>query len=127
VFANLDVDPGTDQFKGGGTAGLVIAARLAEADASYTIGVIEAGGLIQDDPDISIPGHYGRSLGGSYDWHLETVPQQGLGNRKLPWPRGKALGGTSALNYMAWNRASKDDYDAWEALGNPGWGWEGLL
>ncbi|SPJ78300.1 related to alcohol oxidase [Fusarium torulosum] len=112
---------------GGGTAGLAIAARLAEADASYTIGVIEAGGLIQDDPDISIPGHYGRSLGGSYDWHLETVPQQGLGNRKLPWPRGKALGGTSALNYMAWNRASKDDYDAWEALGNPGWGWEGLL
>ncbi|KAF4987984.1 hypothetical protein FGRMN_10032 [Fusarium graminum] len=112
---------------GGGTAGLAIAARLAQADAAYTVGVIEAGGLIQDDPDVNIPGHYGRSLGGSYDWLLETVPQPRLANRKLPWPRGKALGGTSALNYMAWNRASRDDYDAWEALGNFGWGWEGLL
>ncbi|KAF4452567.1 hypothetical protein F53441_4586 [Fusarium austroafricanum] len=112
---------------GGGTAGLAVAARLAQADATFTVGVIEAGGLVQDDPDINIPGHYGRTLGGSYDWHLETVPQQGLGGRTLPWPRGKVLGGTSALNFMAWNRASKDDYDAWEALGNPGWGWDGLL
>ncbi|KAH8721811.1 hypothetical protein BGZ61DRAFT_492282 [Ilyonectria robusta] len=112
---------------GGGTAGLVVAARLAEANSSYTIGVLEAGGVAEDDEDIQIPGHYGRSLGGRLDWHLETVPQQGLGGRRLPWPRGKVLGGTSALNYMAWNRASKDDYDAWEALGNAGWGWDELL
>ncbi|KAM0551241.1 hypothetical protein ACHAPJ_008586 [Fusarium lateritium] len=112
---------------GGGTAGLAVAARLAEADVSYTVGVIEAGGVVHHDPDVDIPGHYGRSLGGSYDWHLETVAQQGLGGRTLAWPRGKVLGGTSALNYMAWNRASKDDYDAWEALGNSGWGWEELL
>ncbi|QPC59540.1 hypothetical protein HYE67_001771 [Fusarium culmorum] len=112
---------------GGGTAGLAVAARLAESNTSYTIGVIEAGGVVQNDPDVDIPGHYGRSLGGPYDWKLETTPQKGLGGRVLPWPRGKVLGGTSALNYMAWNRASRDDYDAWEALGNEGWGWDGLL
>ncbi|CAM1509017.1 Fc.00g027560.m01.CDS01 [Cosmosporella sp. VM-42] len=113
---------------GGGTAGLAVAARLAEADASYTVGVLEAGSVsAPDEEDIQIPGHYGRSLGGRHDWQFETVPQQGLGGRTLPWPRGKVLGGTSALNYMAWNRASKDDYDAWAALGNPGWGWDDLL
>ncbi|KAL2674239.1 hypothetical protein Neosp_012690 [[Neocosmospora] mangrovei] len=113
---------------GGGTAGLAVASRLAESDASYTVGVIEAGGVVaQGEQDIDVPGLYGRSLGGRHDWHLGTVPQQGLKGRSLPWPRGKVLGGTSALNYMAWNRASKDDYGAWEALGNKGWGWEGLL
>jgi choline dehydrogenase-like flavoprotein len=112
---------------GGGTAGLAVAARLAESDPSYTVGVIEAGGLVENDPDVDIPGHYGRNLGGDYDWHLETLPQDGLGGRSLPWPRGKCVGGTSALNYMAWNRASRDDYDAWEALGNQGWGWDSLL
>ncbi|KAJ4007607.1 hypothetical protein NW752_010273 [Fusarium irregulare] len=112
---------------GGGTAGLALAARLAESNTSYTIGVLEAGTTVQNDPDVDIPGHYGKTLGGSYDWKLETTPQKGLGGRTLPWPRGKVLGGTSALNYMAWNRASRDDYDAWEALGNQGWGWDGLL
>ncbi|RGP73087.1 alcohol oxidase [Fusarium longipes] len=112
---------------GGGTAGLAVAARLAESNTSYTVGVIEAGGVVQDDPDVDVPGHYGRSLGGPYDWKLETTPQKGLDGRVLPWPRGKALGGTSVLNYMAWNRASRDDYDAWETLGNEGWGWDSLL
>ncbi|KAF5011050.1 hypothetical protein FDECE_2789, partial [Fusarium decemcellulare] len=92
---------------GGGTAGLAVAARLAEADASFTVGVLEAGCAADEhDDDIDIPGYYGRSLGGRYDWHLETVPQEGLGGRALAWPRGKVLGGTSALNFMAWNRAS---------------------
>ncbi|KAF7561393.1 hypothetical protein G7046_g2757 [Stylonectria norvegica] len=112
---------------GGGTAGLAVASRLAEANKSFSVGVLEAGGVAQDVEDIDIPGHYGRALGGCYDWHMETVPQEGLRGRSLPWPRGKVLGGTSALNYMAWNRASKDDYDAWEALGNPGWSWDHLL
>lgn len=42
-------------------------------------------------------------------------------------PQGKVLGGGSILNAMCWNRGGADDYDAWEALGNPGWGWEGML
>ena len=112
---------------GGGTAGLVVARRLAEANASFTVGVLEAGGIARNDDKVEIPGYYGQSLGGRHDWHLETIPQKGLRGRSLPWPRGKVLGGTSALNYMAWNRASKEDYDAWADLGNLGWGWDDLL
>ena len=112
---------------GGGTAGLAVASRLAE-HPSLSIGVVEAGTAARDDDtDISIPAYYGRSLGGQHDWCFETEPQHGLGGRKLPWPRGKALGGTSAINFMTWNRASRGDYDAWKELGNPGWGWDDLL
>ena len=112
---------------GGGTAGLAVASRLAE-NTSFSVGVLEAGGPAPSGlDDIDIPAHYGRALGGQYDWRFETVPQEGLGGRKLPWPRGKVLGGTSALNFMTWNRASRQDYDAWEALGNRGWGWDDLL
>ena len=111
---------------GGGTAGLVVAARLSE-DPSLTVGVLEAGPLVLGDPEIDIPGLYGATLGSKYDWQFETVPQPGIAGRQLPWPRGKLLGGTSALNFMTWNRPSRDDFDAWERLGNEGWGWDGLL
>ncbi|OIW33152.1 putative choline dehydrogenase [Coniochaeta ligniaria NRRL 30616] len=111
---------------GGGTAGLVVAARLA-GDPSLTVGVLEAGSVGVGDPAIDVPGLYGSTLGTKYDWQFETVPQPGLAGRRLPWPRGKVLGGTSALNFMTWNRPSRDDFDAWERLGNVGWGWDGLL
>lgn len=112
---------------GGGTAGLAVASRLAEAEPCFTVGVIEAGQVANADEEIDIPAHYGSTIGGRRDWQFETAPQPGLGGRSLPWPRGKVLGGTSALNFMTWNRASNEDYDAWEALGNAGWGWDGLL
>jgi choline dehydrogenase-like flavoprotein len=111
---------------GGGTAGLVVAARLSE-DPRLTVGVLEAGPAGLGERTIEIPGLYGGTLGTDYDWQFETVPQPGLAGRKLPWPRGKVLGGTSAINFMTWNRASREDYDAWEQLGNPGWNWDHLL
>ncbi|KAK4663190.1 hypothetical protein QC763_606430 [Podospora pseudopauciseta] len=111
---------------GGGTAGLAVASRLAEIP-SLTIGVLEAGKSGYGDDDIDIPAYSGRALGGPYDWHFQTTPQPGLGGRTLPWNRGKVLGGSSALNYMTWNRGSKEDYNAWEELGNDGWGWDSLL
>ncbi|KJZ77684.1 hypothetical protein HIM_02861 [Hirsutella minnesotensis 3608] len=123
-FAGLSFDL---LIVGGGTAGLAVASRLAAGAPGLTVGVIEVGAVSQNEDEIDIPAYYGRALGGRYDWGFETVPQGGLGGRTLPWPRGKVLGGTSALNYMTWNRASRADYDAWEALGNPGWGWDGLL
>lgn len=110
---------------GGGTAGLAVAARLAENPA-LTVGVLEAGSAASGD-DIDVPGWFGGALGGRYDWQFETVAQRGLRGRALPWPRGRVLGGTSALNFMTWNRAGREDYDAWEELGNAGWGWESLL
>ena len=55
------------------------------------------------------------------------MPQTQLDGNARPMPQGKVLGGGSILNAMCWNRGGADDYDTWEALGNPGWGWEGLL
>lgn len=112
---------------GGGTAGLALAARLAIGAPSAIVGVVEAGSVSSDEQDVDIPAFFGRSIGGRHDWRYETEPQPGLRGRSVPWPRGRVLGGTSALNYMAWNRANKADYDAWEALGNTGWGWDDLL
>ncbi|KAE8421967.1 hypothetical protein BDV36DRAFT_18903 [Aspergillus pseudocaelatus] len=111
---------------GGGTAGLVLAARLSERP-DIVVGVVEAGPAALDEEAINIPGLYGSTIGSQYDWQFETTPQPGLSGRKLPWPRGKVLGGTSALNFMAWNRGNREDYDAWKELGNPGWGWDDLL
>ncbi|KAF8751781.1 alcohol oxidase, partial [Rhizoctonia solani] len=105
---------------GGGTAGLAVAARLAE-NSSVTVGVVEAGQYIVDDPLIDTPRNP------KYDWMFESVAQPGLNNRVMAMPRGKVLGGSSALNYMAFDRASKAEYDAWEKLGSSGWNWNGIV
>ncbi|CAH0056012.1 unnamed protein product, partial [Clonostachys solani] len=111
---------------GGGTAGIAVAARLSE-HSQFNVGVLEAGPLVSRQDTVDIPGLYGQTIGTEHNWGFETVPQQGLHGRVLPWPRGKLVGGTSALNFMIWNRGSKEDYNAWEQLGNPGWGWDDLL
>ena len=112
---------------GGGTSGLALASRLAE-DKEVSVGVLEAGDHHENNELIDIPGHFGSLVGNDdFDWKFETTPQQGLDGRVLPWPRGKVLGGTSALNFLVWNRGAKEDYDAWEELGNPGWNWTSLL
>ncbi|KAI4091638.1 MAG: hypothetical protein LQ344_003989 [Seirophora lacunosa] len=91
------------------------------------VGVLEAGPAALDEPRIDVPGRLGETLFTEYDWQFETTPQPGLGGRKLPWNRGKVLGGSSAMNFMMWCRGNKGDYDAWEKLGNKGWGWDGML
>lgn len=124
-FASLPLDY---IVVGGGTAGLAVAARLSE-DTQVNVGVIEAGpsALNSDEDAITVPGRYGETIGSDYDWKFTTTSQPGLGGRSLPWPRGRVLGGTSALNFMAWNRGHRKDYDAWAQLGNTGWGWDDLL
>jgi choline dehydrogenase-like flavoprotein len=74
-----------------------------------------------------VPQFVGSNIGSQYDWNLSTVPQTFLDNATRPMPQGKALGGGSILNAMCWNRGGVNDYNAWEAFGNPGWGWNGLL
>ncbi|KAH7337843.1 alcohol oxidase [Rhizoctonia solani] len=112
---------------GGGTAGLTLAARLSE-HPNTSVGVIESGEYLPDDPLINTPSS-AFSLQGNpkYDWLFKSVPQVNVNNRVLDLPRGKVLGGSSAINIMVFDRASKVEYDAWAKLGNPGWDWNGLL
>ncbi|CAE6481256.1 unnamed protein product [Rhizoctonia solani] len=112
---------------GGGTAGLTVAARLSD-NPKISVGVIEAGPYYENDPLINTPALAGQLQGNAkYDWMFKSVPQSHVNNRVLPLPRGKVLGGSSAINLMVFNRASKAEYDAWEKLGNPKWNWNSLL
>ncbi|CUA71924.1 Pyranose dehydrogenase 1 [Rhizoctonia solani] len=112
---------------GGGTAGLTIAARLSE-DPETTVGVIETGEYLPEDPLINTPGLAFSIMGNEkYDWLFKSAPQVNANNRVLNLPRGKILGGSSGINIMTFDRGSKVEYDAWAKLGNPGWDWEGLL
>ncbi|CAE6510952.1 unnamed protein product [Rhizoctonia solani] len=112
---------------GGGTAGLTLAARLSE-DSKTTVGVIETGEYLPDDPLINTPALSFSLLGNAkYDWLFKSVPQVNANNQAIPLPRGKVLGGSSAINSMVFDRGSKVEYDAWAKLGNQGWDWEGFL
>lgn len=108
---------------GAGTAGLAVAARLSE-DGKYTVGVLEAGGSGFNVSIVDIPGQFGADLGTKYDWNYTTVASNGV--PAIGWPRGKVLGGSSALNFLVWDRSAKQEIDAWEELGNKGWNWNNL-
>ncbi|EWG54074.1 hypothetical protein FVEG_12372 [Fusarium verticillioides 7600] len=112
---------------GGGTAGVAVAARLSEGLPYANILLIEAGPAVNNEPKINIPGMKGSTLGTKYDWNFTTVPQASANNRVWPINRGKVLGGSSALNLMTYDRAAVAEYDAWEALGNPGWNWKTMI
>ncbi|KAL8727736.1 MAG: hypothetical protein Q9166_005849 [cf. Caloplaca sp. 2 TL-2023] len=110
---------------GGGTAGLTLAARLSE-NPMINVGVIEAGFDRSSDPKVLTPGLATSMWGdGDYDWTFETVEQ--TNGRVVAHPRGKILGGSSAINLNLWTHASQKDIDDWGALGNEGWSWADLL
>ncbi|KAI9845983.1 MAG: hypothetical protein M1837_004389 [Sclerophora amabilis] len=112
---------------GGGTAGLTLAARLTE-DPAISVGVIEAGEDRSDDLSVNTWG-LTTSMSGNpdYDWAFKSVPQVNDDNRVISYSQGRQLGGSSAINYWYWNRASQADIDGWEELGNEGWSWKSLL
>ncbi len=111
---------------GGGSAGCVLAARLAE-DPGVRVLLLKAG----PDPDaeeIRIPAAYSRLFQSRYDWNFVTLPQERADGRAIYWPRGRVLGGSSALNAMIYIRGNKSDYDAWrDEFGCTGWGYRDLL
>jgi choline dehydrogenase len=103
---------------GAGSASCAVAARLAAA--SHSVLLIEAGGSDRRLP-VRAPLAYGAQMGGKTDWAFESEPEPGCNGRRIPQPRGKVLGGTSAMNAMVWVRGTRDDYDGWQV---PGWGWD---
>ncbi|KAH9047065.1 alcohol oxidase [Lactarius hengduanensis] len=111
---------------GGGTAGLVVAARLSE-DPSVSVLVLEAGSPNLNDPAILTTARYGIHFGDpQYDWGFTTVPQTNANGKIAFWPRGKGLGGSSGVNFFQYHLPSRADIDAFEKLGNKGWNWETL-
>ncbi|GAA6059676.1 hypothetical protein JCM10212_000063 [Sporobolomyces blumeae] len=110
---------------GGGTAGLAVAARLS---SKHRVVVLEAGKNDPTNNGILVPGLAGSTLGvPDVDWAYSTVPQPEAAGRSVFTPRGKTLGGSSALNFLVYTRPNAADLDEWEALGNDGWNWKGLL
>jgi len=112
---------------GGGTCGLVVAARLTE-NPNCIVGVIEAGGFHENVPEVNVPGMMGRGLGNpDLDWTFFTEPQKYANGRKVLQSRGKGLGGSSLLNFMASVRPNYLEVDALEELGNKGWNWKSVF
>ncbi|KAJ5951944.1 glucose-methanol-choline oxidoreductase [Penicillium vulpinum] len=114
---------------GGGNSGCVIAAELASIPNTSVL-LVEAGRDSGIVPDVLVPGKYVKQLQEDKEglWELETVPQAHLGGRKLVFLRGRQLGGSSAVNYMALARGPAADYDDWATIvGDDGWKWKNIL
>ncbi|KAL7627358.1 hypothetical protein AAE478_001550 [Parahypoxylon ruwenzoriense] len=111
---------------GAGIGGLVVANRLSE-NPEVSVLVIEAGDLDDRAEDISVPGNVGLEDPRRYEVKLEMVAQEFLDGKSRTISQGKAVGGSTIINGLVWTRGSAADFDAWERLGNPGWGWSDLL
>jgi choline dehydrogenase len=110
---------------GAGSAGCALANRLSE-DSSVKVLLIEAGG--QDTKqEIHIPAAFPKLFKTPLDWAYQTEPQAALDGRKLFWPRGKVMGGSSSINAMIYIRGAHWDFDHWRELGNEGWGFRDVL
>ena len=123
----LATDPEYDYIVvGAGSAGCTLAARLSE-DAATRVLLLEAG-----PPDrsfwIHLPIGYGKTMWDEkLNWCFHTDPDPNMNGRRIYWPRGKTLGGSSSINGLIYIRGQREDYDHWAALGNTGWSYDEVL
>jgi choline dehydrogenase len=111
---------------GGGTAGCVLANRLTASGRERVL-VLEAGPR-DNYLWIHIPIGYGKTMFHPvYNWGFYTEPEPSMHGRKVYWPRGRGLGGSSSINGLIYVRGQPEDYDRWAAAGNAGWGWRDVL
>jgi choline dehydrogenase len=111
---------------GAGSSGCVLANRLS-ADGRHKVLLLEAGPK-DNYLWIHIPIGYGRTMfHKAYNWGFFTEPEANMKDRKIYWPRGRGLGGSSSINGLIFIRGQREDYDRWAQLGNAGWGWNGVL
>lgn len=111
---------------GSGSAGSVLAERLS-ASGRFSVLVLEAGGSDRRFY-VQMPLGYGKTFfDPAVNWNYKAEPDPGLAGNADHWPRGKLLGGSSSINAMVWIRGAREDFDAWAAAGNPGWGFDDLL
>ncbi|KAF9082068.1 hypothetical protein BGX23_000138 [Mortierella sp. AD031] len=124
--AKTDFQPHYDYIiLGGGTAGCVVASRLAE-DPKINVLVLEAG-YSDDIPGSMKPAMFSALWFSDVSWNLTTVPQVHAFGRVMNQPRGKILGGSSSVNAMMYHRGPPSDYDEWGTLGNAGWDYQECL
>ena len=111
---------------GAGSGGAALAGRLSE-DPRNRVLLLEAGPR-DTNPLIHVPAGFTRLLTHrTLNWRRMSEPVPGLGGRRMPFPAGKVLGGSSAINGMLYIRGQAEDYDAWRDAGNAGWGWDDVL
>ena len=110
---------------GAGSAGCVLARRLSD-DPKTTVLLLEAGGPATQK-EFAIPAAFSKLFRSPHDWAFYTEPQPHLANRKLYWPRGKVLGGSSSINAMIYIRGHRQDFGHWRSLGNAGWSFADVL
>ncbi len=110
---------------GAGSAGAALANRLTES-GRYQVLLLEAGG--ETHPLSRVPVSFAKFIKKpGVNWLYESEPEESNGRRAIPVPRGRMLGGSSAINGMVWVRGQRQDYDHWAQLGNRGWSWQDVL